>query len=77
VTYTVAATQELHERVRLRLQRAVQLADAWRPGDPAEVDGDNAETALLRGLLHEALSDPENESLFAMQLRLRRAVRRR
>ena len=34
MTYTVAATQELHERVRLRLQRAAQFALAWREGEP-------------------------------------------
>ena len=56
VTYTVAATQELHERVRLRLQRAAQLATEWRAGDPAERDTDNAETALLRRMLHVCVS---------------------
>lgn len=72
VTYTVAATQELHERVRLRLQRAAQLADAWRDGDDAERAGDNAETALLRRLLHMALA---GEALPVLRLRLHRAVR--
>ena len=75
VTYTVAATQELHERVRLRLQRAAQLAAGWREGDPAEQSGDDAETALLRRLLHEALHDATRESLSALRLRLQRAVR--
>ena len=75
VTYTVAATQELHERVRLRLQRAAQLADAWRDGDAATVEGDDAESALLRRLLHAALHDDTRESPAALRLRLRRAVR--
>ncbi|UHQ20484.1 UvrD-helicase domain-containing protein [Lysobacter sp. KIS68-7] len=72
VTYTVAATQELHERVRLRLQRAAKLAEAWQEGAPAEQAGDAADTALLRRLLHAALA---SESLPALRLRLRRAVR--
>ena len=75
VTYTVAATQELHERVRLRLLRAARLAAAWREGDGAEQDGDDAETALLRRLLHDALHDAAGESLPALRLRLQRAVR--
>ena len=70
VTYTVAATQELHERVRLRLHRASQLMAHW-PGDDANGD-DAAETALLRQLLHTALQD---ESVAALRLRLLRAVR--
>ncbi|WP_197426977.1 UvrD-helicase domain-containing protein [Noviluteimonas gilva] len=70
VTYTVAATQELHERVRLRLQRAAQLAIEWR--DDAVVDDDDAEATLLRRLLREALRD---EPLPALRLRLQRAVR--
>src|SRR5207342_3803818 len=36
VTYTVAATQELHERVRLRLQRAAKIADVWQEGQAPE-----------------------------------------
>jgi exodeoxyribonuclease V beta subunit len=75
VTYTVAATQELHERVRLRLQRAAQLALAWQQDDAAVQDGDDAETALLRTLLHGALHDGSGESLPALRLRLQRAVR--
>ncbi|NUS59639.1 MAG: UvrD-helicase domain-containing protein, partial [Lysobacter sp.] len=75
VTYTVAATQELHERVRLRLQAAAQLAAQWQEGDVAERDGDDAETALLRRLLHDALHDATRESLPALRLRLQRAVR--
>src|SRR4249919_637009 len=75
VTYTVAATQGLHERVRLRLQRAAQLADAWQAGDAPRREGDDAESALLRALLHAALHDDARESLVALRLRLRRAVR--
>ena len=70
VTYTVAATQELHERVRLRLQRAAQLALAWR--DDEDHDDDDAETVLLRRLLGDALRE---EPLAALRLRLQRAVR--
>ncbi|HZX76012.1 exodeoxyribonuclease V subunit beta [Lysobacter sp.] len=75
VTYTVAATQELHERVRLRLQQAAELAQQWREGDAAEVPGDSAETALLRRLIHAALHDEPRESLDALRLRLQRAAR--
>ncbi|MCC8363126.1 UvrD-helicase domain-containing protein [Lysobacter sp. A6] len=75
VTYTVAATQELHERVRLRLQAAAQLAAQWQEGDGAEREGDDAETALLRRLLHDALHDASRESLPALRLRLQRGVR--
>ncbi|MCL1636029.1 exodeoxyribonuclease V subunit beta [Luteimonas sp. SX5] len=77
VTYTIAATQELHARVRVRLQQAAELAAQWREGDPAQRDGDAPEIALLRGLIHAAL-DPaagDGESLPALRLRLNRAVR--
>ncbi len=70
VTYTVAATQELHERVRLRLQRAAQLAVEWR--EDAHDEGDDTEATLLRRLLREALRD---EPLPSLRLRLQRAVR--
>lgn len=70
VTYTVAATQELHERVRLRLQRAAELAETWDTADAPPDDG--AETTLLRALIREALRD---EALPTLRLRLRRAVR--
>jgi hypothetical protein len=43
--------------------RAARLAAAWREGDPAEQDGDDAEAALLRRLLHDALHDAAGESL--------------
>ncbi|HKN79483.1 MAG TPA: UvrD-helicase domain-containing protein, partial [Lysobacter sp.] len=74
VTYTVAATQELHERVRLRLHRASQLMAQWPRDDAGDGDasGDDAETALLRQLLRTALQD---ESVVALRLRLLRAVR--
>jgi exodeoxyribonuclease V beta subunit len=75
VTYTVAATEELRERVRLRLQRAAVLAAHWQPGDAAERAGDGAEDALLRALLHAALRDDTGESADALRLRLARAVR--
>ena len=75
VTYTIAATAELHARVRSRLRRAAELAAQWRDGDPARCDGDRAEVALLRALLHEALHGDARESLPALRLRLARAVR--
>jgi len=74
VTYTVAATQELHERVRLRLQQAATLARQWRDGDPAEVESDSAEAALLRRLIHVVLEDG-CESPTALRVRLQRAAR--
>ncbi|HZV24100.1 MAG TPA: exodeoxyribonuclease V subunit beta [Luteimonas sp.] len=75
VTYTIAATQELHERVRRRLQAAVELAGQWHDATPAEAAGDDAETALLRRLLHAALHDGSGESLTGLRMRLARAVR--
>ena len=76
VTYTVAATAELHERVRLRLQQAVALAQAWRDGDrDGEVRaGDAPEIAMLRRLLHQALQAEPRESLSALRQRLARAL---
>ena len=75
VTYTIAATAELHARVRGRLRRAAELAAQWRDGDPVRRDGDRADVALLRALLHEALHGDTRESLPALRLRLARAVR--
>jgi exodeoxyribonuclease V beta subunit len=80
VTYTIAATQELHARVRMRMQHAAELALQWREGDPATREGDPPEKALLRRLLHAALDEasPEGggrESLPALRVRLSRAVR--
>ncbi|GHE27058.1 UvrD-helicase domain-containing protein [Vulcaniibacterium thermophilum] len=69
VTYTVKATEELQERVRLRLQRAAELAAGWDGGEPRE---EPAEDALLRALIAEALG---NEALPALQRRLQRAAR--
>ena len=74
VTYTVAATQELHERVRLRLLHAAELAAQWQVGDPAQREGDDAGSALLRELVHAALADGV-ESLPALRRRLARAAR--
>ena len=73
VTFTVAATQELRARVRLRLQQAAALAAGWQPGDPAVRDGDDAQTALLRRLLHAAVDGGESPA--AARLRLARAAR--
>ncbi|HET6782426.1 MAG TPA: UvrD-helicase domain-containing protein, partial [Pseudoxanthomonas sp.] len=75
VTYTVAATQELHERVRLRLKQALDLVDAWREGDGETHEGDAAETAMLRRLLHLSLVTEPRESLTALRQRLARALR--
>lgn len=76
VTYTVAATRELRARVHRRLQQAAGLAAQWREGDPPTRPGDDADTALLRRLLHAALDDAgTRESLPALRLRLARAVR--
>ena len=91
VTYTIAATQELHARVRARLQAAAELAAQWCEGDPAVCAADKPDIALLRRLLHIALHGAEvqdagmqhdgmprrdgRESLPALRLRLARAVR--
>ncbi len=77
VTYTIAATQELHARVRLRLQQAAELAAAWREGDPPQRADDTPDIALLRELIHGALHPVEKagEPLSALRLRLDRAVR--
>jgi exodeoxyribonuclease V beta subunit len=75
VTYTIAATQELHARVRRRLQLASELASHWQDGTPAVVSGDNAEAALLRRLLHSALHEGDGESLASLRMRLVRATR--
>jgi exodeoxyribonuclease V beta subunit len=73
VTYTVAATQELHERVRLRLQQAATLARGWHAGAPEAVPGEAPDTALLRRLIHSAVQ--AGESPEALRLRLSRAAR--
>lgn len=73
VTYTVAATQELHERVRQRLRQAAALAQRWQAGDPAETGGEDAEAALLRRLIHAAVQ--AGEAPGALRLRLMRAAR--
>jgi exodeoxyribonuclease V beta subunit len=73
VTFTIRATQELHERVRGLLLRAAELAAQWRHGDPARQAGDAAGTALLRQLIHDALAN--SESLSSLRRRLARAAR--
>jgi exodeoxyribonuclease V beta subunit len=72
VTYTVAATQELHARVRQRLERAEALAANWQEDGGAD---DDAETAMLRGLLRNALHDGSGETLTSLRWRLARAAR--
>ena len=75
VTYTVAATQELHERVRLRLQRAAELACQWHDGDAPARDGDDAETTLLRlssRTQHPVVSRASWSSAASMSRSLRR-----
>ncbi len=79
VTFTIRATQELHERVRGLLLRAADLAAQWRDGEHSRLDpvvqpGDTAATALLRQLIHDALADG-SESLPALRRRLARAAR--
>ncbi|HZW17429.1 MAG TPA: exodeoxyribonuclease V subunit beta [Luteimonas sp.] len=74
VTYTVAATQELRGRVRARLQQAAAMAAQWQPGDPAVREGEDAEAALLRRLLHDALADGR-ESLPVLRQRIAGAAR--
>ena len=74
VTFTIRATQELHERVRDRLLRAAELAARWREGDAAEQEGDDASDALLRRLLADALA-LGSETLPALRRRLDRATR--
>src|SRR5688572_5291552 len=79
VTFTIRATQELHERVRGLLQRAAELAAHWRGGalsrhGPDAQAGDSAGTALLRRLIHDALADG-GETLPALRRRLARAAR--
>jgi exodeoxyribonuclease V beta subunit len=75
VTYTVAATQELQQRVRLRLQQAVELASRWHEDDQQQQEADAPEIAMLRRLLHEALHTEPRESLPALRQRLSRALR--
>lgn len=74
VTYTVAATQELHARVRLRLQQALALAQQWQDGDDDVRADDAPHTAMLRRLLHQALHGEPHESLPALRQRLARAL---
>ena len=73
VTYTVAATQELRARARMRLQQAALLAARWQPGDPAACNDDDVVTALLRRLLFNALA--QGESIPALGQRLQTAAR--
>jgi ATP-dependent exoDNAse (exonuclease V) beta subunit len=73
VTYTVAATQELHERVRLRLQQAAKLTREWQPDTPQSIAGEAPDTALLRRLIHAALQ--AGESPANLRLRISRAAR--
>ena len=74
VTFTIRATQELHERVRDRLLRAAELAAQWREGDLPEQVGDDAGTALLRRVIAVALADG-SETLPGLRRRLDRAAR--
>ena len=69
VTFTEAATQELRERLRLRLALAARIA----AGDPipAARDGD-ADVALTRTLIH---AQRQHEDATALCVRLQRAAR--
>jgi len=71
VTYTIAATQELRERLRSQLVRAASLAAL----DPAELraycDGEDAATAFTASVLARRI---EAEPAARLAARLRRAV---
>ena len=56
VTYTEAATQELRKRIRERLQLALDLVDA------PPVEGEGAEAAVTRQLLHAHLQRGEESA---------------
>ncbi|MFD0739735.1 UvrD-helicase domain-containing protein [Lysobacter koreensis] len=67
VTFTEAATQELRERLRRRLQLAARIATDL----PAYRDDDNAEVALTRTLIEAQL---QREDAVALRARLQRAA---
>ena len=60
VTYTEAATQELRKRIRERLQLALDLVDA------PPVEGEGAEAAVTRQLLHAHLQRGEEMGRFLL-----------
>jgi exodeoxyribonuclease V beta subunit len=70
VTYTIAATQELRERLRRQLARAAELALIDRDALRAKADGTDAE-AITAGVLARRL---EHEKPALLAARLRRAV---
>ena len=70
VTYTIAATQELRERLRRQLARAAELALIDRDALRAKAGGSDAE-AITAGVLARRL---EHEEPSALAARLRRAV---
>jgi exodeoxyribonuclease V beta subunit len=72
VTFTDAATQELRERLRLRLALAARLASALTEDPPAQVDARDAEVALTRELILRQLQHERGASLRA---RLQQAER--
>src|SRR5690606_15833135 len=67
VTFTEAATQELRKRIRERLLLALELVDAPDP------EGEDAEAALTRQILH-AHRERSGESTEALRRRLRQAA---
>jgi exodeoxyribonuclease V beta subunit len=72
VTFTDAATQELRERLRLRLALAARLAAVLIENPAAHVDSRDAEVALTRALILRQLQQETGASLHA---RLRQAER--
>ncbi|MEO6031518.1 MAG: exodeoxyribonuclease V subunit beta [Burkholderiaceae bacterium] len=67
VTFTEAATQELRKRIRERLLLALELVDA------PVVEGEDAEAALTRAILHAHLAR-SGERAEALRRRLREAA---
>ncbi|HVV96592.1 MAG TPA: UvrD-helicase domain-containing protein [Rhodanobacteraceae bacterium] len=71
VTYTIAATQELRERLRAQLVRAVSLASLDAAALREATRSDDAATAITAAVLERRL---ESEPAPALAARLRRAV---
>lgn len=71
VTYTEAATQELRERLRLRLDLAARLANEVALM-PTSLDDDDSEAAVTRALIER---QARREDPLALARRLRQAAR--
>jgi exodeoxyribonuclease V beta subunit len=72
VTFTDAATQELRERLRLRLALAARLAVTLTANPAAHVDSGDAEVLLTRTLILRQL---QQESAASLRARLQQAER--